>query len=90
MLLNVKINTQAIFKGNDNLPPALHFVIQTAPSTPHRLLVLLDGWLVLPLLEERVPCLPQVDLRVGSGWRRGLGVLAGRVFFRVLTVPAPR
>ena len=87
MLLNVKINTQAIFKGNDNLPPALHFVIQTAPSTPHRLLVLLDGLLVLSLVEQKVPLFPQVAIT--GEWRGGLGLLAGRIVLRVLTVPAP-
>ena len=69
-------------------PPALGFVLLVAASTLHCLLVQLDGQHVLPRLELLVPLLPQITL-LRVGWRRGLGLLAGRIFFGVFTVPAP-
>ena len=95
MLLNKKIKTPR-HGCNVNQPVALDFILQAAPPTLHGLLVLLDGALVLPSLEQLVALLHQVGLLrlglVGScGERRNVRLLAGVRVVRVdiVTAPAP-
>ena len=78
MTVNVKLRLKPY------QPVALGFVLQAAPGTLHSLFILLDGGLVLPVLEQLVALLLVVGLGLGG---RGYGLLA--VSPRVVFIAAP-
>ena len=82
MSMNVKLRLKRY------QPVALGFVLQAAPDALHSLLILLDGGLVLPVLEQLVALLLVVGLGLGGrGYGRGYGLLAVRS--RVVFIAAP-
>ena len=71
-------------------PVALGFVLQAAPGTPHSRLILLDGGLVLAVLEQLVALLLVVGLGLaGPGYGRGVRLLAVRPRVAFIAAPAP-
>ena len=69
---------------------ALGFVLQAAPDALHSLLILLDGGLVLPVLEQLVALLLVVGLGLaGPGYGWGVRLLAVRPRVAFIAAPAP-
>ena len=84
MTVNVKLRLKRY------RPVALGFVLQAAPGTLHSRLILLDGGLVLAVLEQLVALLLVVGLGLaGRGYGRGVRLLAVRPRVAFIATPAP-